>query len=179
MSVNSKMTAIANAIRGKTGGTNPLNLDQMATEIAAIKAKPILQELTVIENGEYTPPVGVDGFSKVIANVTGNGGGGGSVESGEMVTTSQNFYGFTIPVSSKKSHVIIYPKVFEDETHDTGRISYILAIEGYGQIEIRPRKSGTYMRPVADMNTTFNDTSIVFAGGKAPYNIGEYYWYAW
>lgn len=30
MSVNSKMTAIADAIRGKTGGTGKLNLDQMA-----------------------------------------------------------------------------------------------------------------------------------------------------
>ena len=38
MSVNSKMTAIADAIRGKTGGTDPLTLDQMATEIAGIEA---------------------------------------------------------------------------------------------------------------------------------------------
>jgi hypothetical protein len=37
MSVNSKMTAIANAIRGKTGGTDPLTLDQMAVAIAGIE----------------------------------------------------------------------------------------------------------------------------------------------
>lgn len=37
MSVHSKMTAIADAIRGKTGGTNPLTLDQMATAIAGIQ----------------------------------------------------------------------------------------------------------------------------------------------
>ena len=37
MSVNSKMTAIADAIRGKTGGTSPLTLDQMATAIAKIQ----------------------------------------------------------------------------------------------------------------------------------------------
>lgn len=36
MSVNSKMTAIADAIRAKTGGTSTLTLDQMATDIAAI-----------------------------------------------------------------------------------------------------------------------------------------------
>lgn len=36
MSVNSKMTAIADAIRAKTGGTSTLTLDQMATEIAGI-----------------------------------------------------------------------------------------------------------------------------------------------
>ena len=37
MSVNEKMAAIADAIRGKTGGTEPLTLDQMATEIAGIQ----------------------------------------------------------------------------------------------------------------------------------------------
>lgn len=36
MSVNSKMTAIADAIRGKTGGKSALTLDQMAAEIAGI-----------------------------------------------------------------------------------------------------------------------------------------------
>ncbi len=34
MTVAAKMTAIADAIRSKTGGTSPLTLDQMATEIA-------------------------------------------------------------------------------------------------------------------------------------------------
>ena len=37
MSVNEKMKAIADAIRGKTGGTEGLTLDQMATEIAGIE----------------------------------------------------------------------------------------------------------------------------------------------
>ena len=36
MSVNEKMTAIADAIRGKTGKTDRLTLDQMAAEIAGI-----------------------------------------------------------------------------------------------------------------------------------------------
>lgn len=37
MSVNEKMTAIADAIRGKTGKTEALTLDQMAAEIAGIQ----------------------------------------------------------------------------------------------------------------------------------------------
>lgn len=37
MSVHEKMTAIADAIRGKTGKTGQLTLDQMASEIASIK----------------------------------------------------------------------------------------------------------------------------------------------
>lgn len=36
MSVNEKMTAIADAIRSKTGGTEPLMLDGMAAAIAGI-----------------------------------------------------------------------------------------------------------------------------------------------
>lgn len=38
MSIHSKMTAIADAIREKTGGTNPLTLDAMAEAIAGIEA---------------------------------------------------------------------------------------------------------------------------------------------
>ena len=38
MSIYSKMTAIADAIREKTGGTNPLTLDAMAEAIAGIEA---------------------------------------------------------------------------------------------------------------------------------------------
>lgn len=38
MSVNSKMTAIADAIRAKTGGTDALTLDGMAEAVAGIEA---------------------------------------------------------------------------------------------------------------------------------------------
>ncbi|MBO7319514.1 MAG: hypothetical protein J6V06_05780 [Clostridia bacterium] len=46
MSVNEKMTAIANAIRKKTGGTDNLNLDEMAT---AIDSLPRLEVITSAE----------------------------------------------------------------------------------------------------------------------------------
>lgn len=38
MALTDKLSAIADAIRGKTGGTDPLTLDQMPTEIAGIQA---------------------------------------------------------------------------------------------------------------------------------------------
>lgn len=74
MALTEKIKAIAAAIRGKTGGTEPLTLDQMPTEIAGIKTDPILEPLTVTENGAYTPGEGVDGFSKVTVNVESSGG---------------------------------------------------------------------------------------------------------
>ena len=37
MALTEKLTGIADAIRGKTGGTDPLTLDRMATEIAGIE----------------------------------------------------------------------------------------------------------------------------------------------
>lgn len=46
MSVNSKMTAIADAIRAKTGGASALTLDQMATEINNISVGVDLPALT-------------------------------------------------------------------------------------------------------------------------------------
>lgn len=45
MSVNSKMTAIADAIRAKTGGTGLLTLDDMAQDIAAIDTSEDLDEV--------------------------------------------------------------------------------------------------------------------------------------
>ena len=36
MSVNQKMTAIADAIRDKTGGTSPLTLDDMAAAVPEV-----------------------------------------------------------------------------------------------------------------------------------------------
>jgi hypothetical protein len=53
MSVNEKMTAIADAIRTKTGGTEPLGLDAMAEAIAAISGLP--DAIAVVDGGTITP----------------------------------------------------------------------------------------------------------------------------
>lgn len=73
MSVNSKMTAIADAIRSKTGGTDVLTLDEMATAISGIEVgrEPELQEKTVAPSTNsqtVTPDSGYDGLSKVTVN---------------------------------------------------------------------------------------------------------------
>ena len=57
MSVHKKMTALADAIRSRTGGTTPLTLDQMALAVATIgdTGLPVVESmvLTNPEGGAY------------------------------------------------------------------------------------------------------------------------------
>lgn len=76
MALIDKLNAIGNAIRQKTGKTEKLTLDEMPTEIAGIEtgggsapANPIIESLSVTENGTYTAPNGVDGYSPIEVNV--------------------------------------------------------------------------------------------------------------
>ena len=71
MSINEKMTAIADAIRSKTGKTGSLTLDSMVTEINGIEAEPTLQSKTVspsTSSQTVTPDGGYDGLDTVIVN---------------------------------------------------------------------------------------------------------------
>ena len=55
--INDKMTAIADAIRAKTGGTELLGLDAMAQAIAALETGGGLPaNIKAISSGIYKPP---------------------------------------------------------------------------------------------------------------------------
>lgn len=77
MALIDKLNAIGDAIRFKTGKTAKLTLDEMPAEIKsivsvqtpAVQPLPIIQPLEVSENGVYTAPSGVDGYSPVSVNV--------------------------------------------------------------------------------------------------------------
>lgn len=94
MSVNEKMTAIANEVRILSGVSGKLGLDALAShtkdanaevdmqdaliqqiavalqdKAAAGEAEPIIEPLEVTENGTYTAPDGVDGYSPVVVDV--------------------------------------------------------------------------------------------------------------
>jgi hypothetical protein len=64
MSVNEKMTAIANAIRNKTGKTNKLTLDQMPLEIDSIGSVGIQSA-----SGTYTLATDAVGITIDVSNV--------------------------------------------------------------------------------------------------------------
>lgn len=73
MALTDKLTAIGDAIREKTGGTDFLTLDQMPTEILNIQGGGTVEELTITSNGTYNPPAGIDGFAPVVVNVPQDG----------------------------------------------------------------------------------------------------------
>ena len=68
---------IADAIREKAGTTDALAFPQeIADAIAAIQGGgATIEPLTISENGTYTAPDGVDGYSPVTVDVKGSGGG--------------------------------------------------------------------------------------------------------
>ena len=72
----SSLTGIANAIRGKNGGTTTYKPSEMAAAITAISGggEPVIEALSVTSNGTYTAPDGVDGYSPVTVNVPQSGG---------------------------------------------------------------------------------------------------------
>ena len=80
--LNGAMTASADAIRAKTGGTAAIPWDMdtgFAGTIGTIPtggSDPVIQPLSVTANGTYTAPEGVDGYSPVTVNVPSSGGGG-------------------------------------------------------------------------------------------------------
>lgn len=72
---SSTLTSIADAVRAKTGTTDPIKVSDIPTEISKISGggEPVITELTVTQNGTYTASDGVDGYSPVTVNVPQDG----------------------------------------------------------------------------------------------------------
>lgn len=73
MALTDKLSAIGNAIRAKTGGTELLTLDAMPTEIEGIQTGGTVEALDITANGTYTAPDGVDGYNPITVNVPQDG----------------------------------------------------------------------------------------------------------
>ena len=71
MALTDKLTALGDAIRGKTELTDKMTIDQMTEAITNLEVNPApnVEEITITNNGTYTPNEGVDGFNRVVVNV--------------------------------------------------------------------------------------------------------------
>lgn len=169
MALIDKLNAIGDAIRAKTGKSEKLTLDEMPTEIASIvgggttPAKPIIEPLSVTENGTYTAPNGVDGYSPVTVNVPIPDGY--IKPAGALEVTENGSY----DVTEKASVVVSVPErevVLQDmEITENGTYSADEGYDGLGQVTVNvARSTNTESEEVAGLlgNTmTVLDNSLV------------------
>ena len=142
MALIDKLNAIGNAIRAKTGKTDKLTLDEMPTEIASIEtggggtepANPIIEPLSVTENGTYTAPNGVDGYSPIEVNVPIPEGY--IKPSGSIQIVANGTY----DVTEKSSAVVSIPEkeiVLQNKTIDANGTYFADAgYDGLGQVTV-------------------------------------------
>lgn len=148
---------------------------------------PVLEELEITENGEYTPSEGFDGFSKVIAEVAASSGSSG-MECGEITRTYSSTM-LSIPTETKHTHVIVYPKNMDEiiTTAGNGDVKMLFAVDGEGLVEVslknvsglRNTGSSYWYAVGGDGRATFSETGINFTISYANMGSGDYAWYAW
>ena len=85
----SEIVAIADAVRSKTGITSEMTLSGIVSGVNSITTQPTIQSLSITENGTYTAPTGVDGYSPITVNVESSGGA--EMISGQISTGAETF----------------------------------------------------------------------------------------
>lgn len=72
MALINKISAVAEAVRERSGYTGGMTLEEMVNEIKAIPY-PVVEEIEIKQNGTFTPPVGIDGYNSIKVEVAGGG----------------------------------------------------------------------------------------------------------
>lgn len=175
----SSLQAIAEAIRYKTGGNDTCKPREMAPAIRNLPGTGVLQNLSVTENGNYTPGAGVDGYDFVSVAVTGGFGAGdeGKVvingalmpqtslavsENGTYNTTDKN--SVVVNVSGGAANVIYST---EEPSGSGSQGSFWVYYDNTASIEVSV--TGGY-NGGAVIVVTVNGDEVYRAAGSSPYN---------
>ena len=174
--VNDAMTAIAEAIRTKTGGTESLTLDQMATEIAGIEGSQNPLLYAVQSNGLYYGVVFPDGYElKIVApnhggkmqNIFSNAKGIRKVTMEVSTETEFDLYGF---VRESSIEEVVLP----DGIHVTSWNYFAYVNHNLRKVIGRINLSGSTSNG-ASLNVTNNLEEVYFMPGtiEASINISS------
>lgn len=112
---NTELSAIAAAIRQKNGSSTAYKPAEMAQAILDIHtgAAPVIESKSITENGTYTAPTGVDGYSPIMVSVQPNLQSKIATENG-MVIPDTGYDGLSSVVvnTSGRAWVPITPTVY-------------------------------------------------------------------
>lgn len=110
MALTDKLTAIANAIRAKTGKVATMTLAEMPTEIASISGGGITptgtKNISITQNGTTTEDVTNYAYAQIAVNVSG---GGGNAITGTF-SPSEDLRSITLSDIIGKTNVAIFPQ---------------------------------------------------------------------
>jgi hypothetical protein len=175
MALIDKLTAIADGFRSSHGTTNKYSLDEMAVLAAeVVGSDPIIEPLTATENGTYTPPDGVDGYSPVTVNVAGGGGTGNvdPVASLEVRKTEESTSDGDVTYDDNFLLLDIYPKTNGTVTVTYGGLTKTV-IDASGAEEPEPQQVafGTFLG-VSDSVETPESGTLTIDGDYRGYGQG-------
>lgn len=160
----SSLENIGDAIRAKLGTSDTYKPAEMAGAIAQIHGEPVLEALSVTENGTYDPSSGKDGFSQAIVNVPNSyaaGDEGKVVDNGALVAqSSQNITANgTYDTTLKNEAVVNVPNSYS--ASDEGKVVDNGAL--VAQTSQTITENGTY-------DTTINNSITVNVSGGGGIN---------
>lgn len=171
------LTGLADAVRQLNGTSAPLSPDGMIDGIEGhVCPSPTIQSLSVTQNGTYTAPSGVDGYSPVTVNVSG-GGGASNVVVGTFKGTTDGAMDINVDYSGAgyPLAVIVYAS---DPNFDALIQRYAVPIVAFFKLEQETTPnysaSGTNNRingAVRYKNSDTSPTTISQAGFASAYDV--------
>ena len=162
----SSLQGIADAIRSKNGTQNTYKPAQMADAIEAISGggiTPVINSLSVTENGTYTAPSGVDGYSPITVNVPTGGSGGTEVTASVACTNALDCVDHIFPTREATNH--LYVAYLKNKSKENFQTDQLVGFFAWG--------TGSYGVGVRWRNSGFNNLGGLSSSYDAKIAVGD------